>query len=200
MATSTESVTRTLPILIPLIKEQLNQGRIASEEAGLPYYRKVGEMLHEARIQIEGESWGRWLDRNFSLSQKTARTYMDLAHHYEIQEAVTDERDTKSARAPYQQGRDFRTLSEFTEPERHPGHRPAWHDPVKAAFNQVNFKRLEQQRMEIHKEQQLVRGLALQIVDIGYKVLATKLHPDKGGTREGMQRLNQARNLLKKYI
>ena len=41
------------------------------------------------------------------------------------------------------------------------------------------------------KEAQIARALGLQLIDIGYKVLVTKLHPDKGGSSEAMTRLNR---------
>jgi hypothetical protein len=36
--------------------------------------------------------------------------------------------------------------------------------------------------------------LALQLIDIGYKVLSVKLHPDKGGSHDAMRRLNKVRH------
>jgi hypothetical protein len=39
--------------------------------------------------------------------------------------------------------------------------------------------------------------LAMQLIDIGYKALATKLHPDKGGSGDAMSRLNEVRDRLK---
>src|SRR5262249_168560 len=42
------------------------------------------------------------------------------------------------------------------------------------------------------------RKLARQIIDAGYKALATKMHPDIGGSHEAMTRLNQTRNQMKR--
>lgn len=41
------------------------------------------------------------------------------------------------------------------------------------------------------------REFCLRIIDIGYKALATKLHPDMGGSQEEMARLNHVRERLK---
>ena len=41
--------------------------------------------------------------------------------------------------------------------------------------------------------------LANLMVDIGYKELARKLHPDVGGSHEEMARLNAARQRLRRY-
>jgi hypothetical protein len=35
------------------------------------------------------------------------------------------------------------------------------------------------------------------MIDIGYKALAMKLHPDKGGSQEDMARLNRVRDRLR---
>jgi len=44
------------------------------------------------------------------------------------------------------------------------------------------------------------RRMSNQVIDAGYKVMATKLHPDKGGSTEAMQRLNQVRARLLKRL
>jgi hypothetical protein len=50
-------------------------------------------------------------------------------------------------------------------------------------------------------ESDAIRKLALQIVDVGFKLLSTKFHPDRrGGSADAMRRLNAARALLKSYL
>ena len=56
----------------------------------------------------------------------------------------------------------------------------------------LNLKRSELKREE---ERAAQWKLALQVIDIGYKVLGRTLHPDKGGSREAMARLNAVRPL-----
>jgi ParB-like chromosome segregation protein Spo0J len=46
-------------------------------------------------------------------------------------------------------------------------------------------------------EQELQRELALQLINAGFRALAAKLHPDKGGSKEAMVRLNQVRARLR---
>jgi len=41
------------------------------------------------------------------------------------------------------------------------------------------------------------RKLAVELIDIGYKALALKLHPDKGGSTASMMQLNRVRDRLK---
>lgn len=192
-------LARPLPVLVPLIKEQLELGDAAAEQAGLPYYREAGKMLREAKPQVEKGTWGNWLEANFKRSQRTAAVYMDLAHHYEVKEAFQFEEDTNSQPASNRKDREFKTLSEFAQPGRE-SHQPAWHNPVQEALKQANLDRLHRERMAKEQELRIVHQLAGQIIDIGYKVLAAKLHPDKGGSEEAMQRLNRAKNLLKKSI
>jgi hypothetical protein len=47
------------------------------------------------------------------------------------------------------------------------------------------------------KEEKAEAALQQQVVDVGYRTLAAKLHPDAGGSNDAMQRLNQARDRLK---
>ena len=65
---------------------------------------------------------------------------------------------------------------------------------------EINHKRIEAERKSIEAEiaERKARDKVVsQLIDAGYKVLATKLHPDKGGSSEAMTRLNQAREQLR---
>jgi hypothetical protein len=66
--------------------------------------------------------------------------------------------------------------------------------PVVAQFPDVE----EIQRRE--DERRLVRKLAHQVIDDGFKVRARALHPDKGGSTEAMARLNRVRAMLKRAV
>ena len=74
-----EQLARPLKILIPLIKEDLREGNVAAQQAGMQYYTAAGAKLIEAKSQIGAMSWGNWLTKNFHLSQKTAQDYMRAA-------------------------------------------------------------------------------------------------------------------------
>jgi hypothetical protein len=50
--------------------------------AGQEHYRLAGEMLIEAKEQVGYGGWGRWLTKNFDLSERTARDYMRWAREY----------------------------------------------------------------------------------------------------------------------
>lgn len=171
-------IRRPLKLLVPLIKKEIELG----DAAGIEHYRRAGEMLLEAKEQVAQGEWGRWLKRNFAWSKKTAQNWMKAAA-------------TKNVAS-----RRFSTLSEFTTPNRDPHHKVAWHEPVRLAVNKVDVERLAQERQNREKEERLMRELGLRLIDIGYKALAQKLHPDKGGSHEAITRLNRVRDLLKRAI
>jgi hypothetical protein len=54
-----------------------------------------------------------------------------------------------------------------------------------------------QERQARDDEVRLHRELAEELVDIGYRALATRLHPDRGGSKDAMSRLNRVRDELK---
>jgi hypothetical protein len=175
-------VARPLRVLVPLIKDELAKGH----EAGIEHFRRAGAMLLEAKDQVRPGEWHRWLGRNFTLTIRTAAAHMQLAR----ESAAHTKRATHAT-----------TYSEFRQPDRHPGHRISWHEPVERILaDRVDFDRLARERQSRDKEDRLVRQLAHQVIDIGYRVLSTKLHPDKGGSQEAMSRLNRVRTQLRDAI
>jgi hypothetical protein len=177
-------VSRPLKVLVPLIQDEL----LAGNEAGMDHYIKAGRMLNEVKDseQVPYGSWGRWLKDNFTLSQATANDYMRIARRADeagpgfiasyktIDEAV---------------GRDPRTIKSITKKNR-----------LKSLFDdvdRVNVTRLADERQSRDDEIKLHRELALKLIDLGYRAMATKLHPDQGGSRDAMARLNAVRDQLK---
>jgi hypothetical protein len=163
-------VARPLRVLVPLIQDDLEHGREAAERAGMPYYLAAGEKLIEAKAQMKHGEFGPWVKRSLAVSDRQARTYMALA-----EEAA---RQNGSALP-------FSSLREFERETK----------PVPVIDTRtVNLKREELKRQE---EREAEQHLAARVVDTGYRALAAKLHPDKGGTREEMARLNAVRAGLK---
>ena len=75
-----------------------------------------------------------------------------------------------------------------------------WHEPVKRMADEARETavRLAQENLSRAKEREAQRQLALQLISIGYKILAAQFHPDKkGGSKDAMVRLNTVRNRLK---
>jgi hypothetical protein len=79
-------VARPLKVLIPMIQSELQQGNAAGRE----HYRLAGEMLIEAKDQVGHGGWGRWLTKNFDLSQSTARVYMRWARDAQNERGARD--------------------------------------------------------------------------------------------------------------
>lgn len=188
--TSENAVARPLSVLVPLIKEDLAQGKEASERAGLPYYQAAGEKMLEAKGQLKQGEFVPWVQRHLSISQTQAKLYMSYAR--------TTASIQNDARAP------FTSLDDFKR--RGLGHhrpmnvRPAaWHEPVKEVVDRArrDAERIQEENLSRAQERDEQRKLALRLIDIGYKILSKELHPDKGGSRDAMTRLNQVRDRLK---
>lgn len=168
-------IARPLAVLVPLIKGELVEGN----RAGLEHYRRAGEMLLEARDQVAAFKFSGWLSKNFDLSKRTAYYYMDLANKLRADPTVV-----QRAAQP--------SLREIT------GQKPAhvhWR-PVIKATKQIDLDSFVETRQTRDDEIQLHRDLALELIDIGYKALATRLHPDRGGSKDAMRRLNRVREEL----
>lgn len=183
-------VARPLKMLVPLIKDDLKQGDEAAKSAGMPFYRAAGEKMLEAKEQLEHGQFKPWLSRNFGVSYVQCTFYMGLAKTEKL--------------AP---GANFSSIDDFRR--RHLGHdrvpgsrRDAdWQEPIKESIQkaQQQAARLRDETLSRQEEREAERKLAMQLIDIGFKALASKLHPDKGGSRDAMSRLNRVRDRLKNH-
>jgi hypothetical protein len=181
VAKSTRAVARPLKVLVPLIKEKLK----AVENAGLQEKREAGALLIEVKEsgQVALGSWGVWLNRNFHLSARTAQKYMQLVN-------IIDDRASRRGEA-------VRSVNEAVgDTARAREHREAW-KPFFEATREVDVEAIAQEQQSRADEIKLHRELALELIDIGYKALAIRLHPDRGGSRGAMTRLNRVRDELK---
>ena len=183
----TRAVARPLKVLSPLIKKDFE----AAKAAGQPFEKAAGEKLIEAEdghFEDNTPAFYRWAEREFGKSRTSIDTCMAFA----------------GARG----GKSFKTKHETKyAPKKHGGQ--GWVKPLArdwiAPVDAIADKARDEQRRLIasdHVSRQQERDaklkLKLRIIDIGYKVLARELHPDKvGGSREAMARLNEARDELK---
>lgn len=172
-----EQIARPLTVLVPLIKDELSAGN----RAGLEHYREAGEMLLEAREQVPAFKWGKWLSKNFELSRQTAYHYMKVA------ERAREDPDVVN--------RGLHTMDSIARPHRR-ATEARWR-PVVEATKKVDVDEFAEAKQARADEMQLHRNLALELIDIGFKALATRLHPDRGGSRDAMRRLNRVRDELK---
>jgi hypothetical protein len=172
-------------VLVPLIQEELIEGN----EAGMEHYIKAGRMLNEVKDsdQVPYGSWGRWVKDNFHISRITANDYMRIAR------MVDEDPSCKASLTTIDEavGREPRTIKSITKKNK-----------LKSLFDsvdKVNVTRLADERQSKDAEIKLHRDLAIQLIDLGYRALASRLHPDAGGSRDAMSRLNTVRHELKEY-
>jgi hypothetical protein len=183
-------VARPLKVLVPLIKEDLRLGNEAAQEAAMPFYIAAGDKMLEARPQVGHGNFGSWLKRNFSISHTQAYRWMAAAE----------------AKQKFQ-GRNFSSINDALKESGHHGYMPnkprpqPWHEPVKQTIEQARreAERIRDAELTRQQERDAERKLALRLIDIGYKVLAKELHPDKGGSRDAMTRLAVVRDRLKAH-
>jgi hypothetical protein len=179
---SKTQVARPLKVLIPLIQGELQQGNSAGRE----HYTHAGRMLIEAKDQIAHGSWGKWLSKNFDMHATTARVYMRWAREQ-------DENERSALETPYASLRSMRGDTERQREDRQSKQQQAF----RRILRDVSRDDFVQERQARDDEITLHRELAEELIDLGYRALATRLHPDRGGSREAMARLNVVRDELK---
>ena len=183
----TRTIARPLKVLIPLIRNELEAG----DFAGLMFYQRAGAMLLEAKTQIPYGNFGAWLARHFKLSKKTAYRYMTLARRAEAGRVVHDttlhaaigERQSDAARR--MQATAPALDREFPFPQDV--------DELRSPAERERVRQEEQARLERK------RALAQQLIDLGYRALALRLHPDRGGSADDMTALPGIRDQLESF-
>lgn len=182
-------VARPLHVLAPLIKKDLADAEAAAERASEPYYRAAGEKLIEAKAQLPRGEFGEWRKLNFkNLGERDAQRCMAL---------VRAEPNFTTPSIENRRNGGFNLREAIGEPRG--GQPPAWREPVKETIERAKreAERLREEALTRAQERDAERQLALRLIDIGFKVLSKELHPDKGGSRDAMQRLNRVRDRLK---
>jgi hypothetical protein len=184
-------VARPLKMLVTLIKEDFAN----AEQAGMAFYIAAGEKLNEARdghYAHDAPGFYTWAEKNFGKKQTQIKTYMAVA----------------SARLAKPQ-KIFKNIDDFKRKEQ--GHsRPTsgkvyrdWTASVDAVADKAraDMRRLAaEDALTRQQEREAEAKLGLRLIDIGFKVLARELHPDKGGSREAMARLNKVRERLRSNV
>lgn len=177
-------IARPLKTLIPMIQSELQQGN----DAGHEHYRRVGQMLIEAQDQVTPGGWTTWLTKNFDLSRSTAGVYMRWAREY-------DALGRGSTQPRYQSMNEMRGGTERAREER----QSKQHQNFRRVLRDVTRDQevFTQERQRVDEEIQICRKLAIKMIDLGFHALAKTLHPDRGGEKEAMTRLNRIRDELK---
>jgi hypothetical protein len=186
LATRTKTaIARPLKVLVPLIREEL----VAGEQAGLEHYRQAGDLLLEAKEQLAYGNWTKWLAQNFkdargvTLSPRTADRYMKLA-------VIARRKPDIGAGADYT--RIVGDRSERTQVH-------ASFRSVLDAARDLDADLFAQERQTEEEEVRIRRELVSELIDLGYRALATRLHPDRGGSKDAMVRLNDLRTQLTQF-
>jgi hypothetical protein len=117
--------------------------------------------------------WGRWLSKNFDLSQHTARRYMQWAR-----ESTENEHGVREP--PYTSLRHMTGATDRDRKHRQSSQQQAFH----RVLRDVAADTFVLERQARDDETKLHRKLAEELIDIGYRALATKLHPDCGEYRQ----------------
>jgi hypothetical protein len=181
-------VAKPLRSYIPLIQEQIDLG----DKAGVEFYAAAGSLLIDVReehFRKDPAGFFAWSTKKFKRSHNTIRTWTVLAGE--------------------KKGKTFESLRDLHRQQGRPSevNRPRgparnWTGPVDqiARHARAEQLRLQQEDMMTRmQERQAEAKLARRLIDIGYKVLALELHPDKGGSREAMTRLNRVRDRLREH-
>lgn len=185
----TREVARPLKTLEKLIKDDIEAG----ERAGKEFYKAAGEKLNEARdghYENDAPGFYRWAEQKFGKSKIQLRTWMGFA--------------AASSR------KSFKSLSDYKH--RGLGHKHStptgrvfrdWTEPVDAVAEKARdeSRRLAaQDQLTKQQERDAEAKLGMRLIDIGFRVLAQELHPDKGGSREAMTRLSRVRDRLRANV
>ncbi|MFZ0763527.1 hypothetical protein [Bradyrhizobium sp.] len=134
-----------------------------------------------------------WSKRNFGLGKAQTLLYVSFAKATSGLSAATEFESLKDFRRR-QLGHDVPTSGGGLR-------QPEWRESVKENIERARREvdRLKEEALTRQQERDAERKLALRLIDIGFKVLVKELHPDKGGSREAMSRLNRMRDRLKQH-
>lgn len=172
------TLARPPRVLVPLIKRDVEN----AEHAGKMFYIAAGGKLAEAKDGIKHGGWADWIRENFDFTQVTASIWM---RWWEV--------ETKT-RASFDTQEDFRRSCAPSRKKLGKRKHREYFTPVDSVLSRVTAAA---RARDAAKEHELETRLAGQLIKIGYKVLATKLHPDRGGSTDAMRRLNKVVKALR---
>jgi hypothetical protein len=186
-------VARPRNILASLIKEKIREADEAAEVARRPYWEEIGELLYEAKGQFDANSeFIAWSQRHFGYSKTQTYRYL---------QAVTSEPISRAAPPDSSISLRQRLRDVGGHGGGPSGGRRAWTPAVDDIVERAkrDAERLRDEELNRQHERAAERQLALRLIDIGFKVLAKEMHPDKGGPRDAFQRLKRVVERLKAH-
>jgi hypothetical protein len=201
--------------------KQLINGALAKavpyqKEAGRYVMAMIGEHFTTASGYIDTDATKRWIAKNVvTLQTEGAPTWSTLKNWVRFAGGEFKQRGEQLLLLQVDREDPTRgapqTIEEFrqsVEPGRRANreNRPLgtarevsaeWARSVKPAVDAIDVDRLAKVRQDAEQEERLVRSMGMKLIDLGYQILAKKLHPDKGGSSAAMVRLNEVRRRLK---
>lgn len=190
-----QKVARPLSTIYAEVKSTYTKGKTAAYETWRPFEEHIGLLLLEAKTHFGPRAHGfkdSFNRQGFEFSFSSANRYMGYAEKLgELPDFIRHSVVTPTIKPP-----SVRSVL---------GHKyqvPEWRDEFKKLHEEAAARapKFLKPRRDHEKEDKLVQALALRIIDAGFKVLSTTMHPDKGGSVDGMRRLNAARAKLKHAI
>jgi hypothetical protein len=193
-AADSTNVIRALRDIERDIKEHVDAGDHAAAEAAEPHYRRAGPLLVEAKEgHFVGDTAGfyNWAQKKFGKSQTQIRAWLHYAG------AVEDKSFKSLGKVRYS------PKSEGGMGQSPPRSRP-WTQPVDEIAERARreaFRVAQEEALSRAEEREAEHKLGHRLIDIGYRVLAKELHPDKmRGDKRAFQRLGRVRDKLKHSI
>lgn len=187
---SETAVARPLKVLAPLIKKDFDE----AEKAGRPFQEAAGAKLIEAQDgHFDGNTIGfyKWAEKSFGKTRLTIRTCMAWSALGGAKSFKTQREVRLMPKAQGGLGHIKPVAREWTAPV----------DDIVERARKEAFRLVQDEALSRAQERDAERALAHRLIDIGYKVLAKELHPDKvGGSKDAMKRLNSVRDKLKHSI
>jgi hypothetical protein len=169
------AVARPLADLVPIIQKQLRLAHNAAEQAAKPYWFEIGKLLIEAKSQLKHGEFDSWCRLHFKFKATQRARYM---------------------RAAESADQNFRSPENLSLEDHLKG--TSYATGTKPRIS-VNLGAIRQDELKRSEERERGFKLAVELIDRGYKALTAELHPDKGGSPEAMVRLNEVREIIKRF-
>jgi hypothetical protein len=185
---SDKQVARPLNVIAAEIKDEYKRGKTEATDVWRPHEERIGLLLIEAKTHFPSGGFEDWFNRQgFEFSYRTSQEYRKFASELGTLPDFVRREIFAPRATPVR-------MSHVTRP----GYKPPVPE-LKQIRDQAAARAAQilKGRAKRAKEQVVIKRLAVQIIEAGFKLLSTRLHPDKGGSDEGMRRLIAARGQLK---
>src|SRR5215475_12269134 len=178
----TANIVRPLRAIEAEIKEYINAGDRAAAHAAEPHYRKAAPLLIEAKEgHFAGDAAGfyDWAQKKFGKSRTQITRWVGYSREDTHKSFKSLHEATYAPKSKGGLGETPRASRAWTQPV----------DEVAERARREAFRLQQEDALSRAEERDAERKLAHRLIDIGYKVLAKELHPDKmRGDKSAFQR------------